>query len=149
MKRRISLVVLNIDIAAPGIEIINCCIRHRVARPVQWSTALLVNRINVDSDLLEEAQAVCLVSLCSHMHHVEATLGFNERICTIFNKQRYNLWIAVAAREMQRIELLATRLGRIDPIAHVVISLMSQLTSHIVWYLIIALQVEFETLCVQ
>lgn len=86
MQGCVPFVVLNIDEAAPRLQIVDGSIGRCVASPVQGRAALVIQRVHADALFLKIAQAVCLIALSGHMQHVEPTARFDKWVGPMLDK---------------------------------------------------------------
>ena len=72
VKGRVSILVLEVDVAAPAIQVVDRYIVSRVTSPVHWGAAIVVAAVDADAFGAEVTQRpYCVTVLSGNVHHAE------------------------------------------------------------------------------
>ena len=72
VKGRVSILVLEVNVATPAIQVVDRYIVSRVTSPVHWSAAIVVTAVYADAFGAEVTQRpYCVTVLSGNVHHAE------------------------------------------------------------------------------
>jgi len=116
VERCQALVILCVDVTVPSQDVVERELGSGISRPMERRALALVPRIDVEADSKKEGDGHWLVTLSSHVEHIDITRVGNERVGSLGDEVLDHEEVAEEGGEVQGREAVGALRLRVHPL---------------------------------